>query len=146
LNKLAQQALGAVDNDGAKPTDRVFNESQMVGDYVTQTFAKSCREVGIVDFTFHDLRHTAASWMRMGGADIHTVAQVRGHKDLRMAARYQHLSPAFVSDAVGLLNSAFAEPKELSGKKALARRLSSPQRHRTFVAAGRNSRESASST
>ena len=51
LNKLAQQALGAVESEGVKPTDRVFNESQMVGDYVTQTFAKSCREVGIVDFS-----------------------------------------------------------------------------------------------
>jgi hypothetical protein len=28
----------------------------------------------------------------MKGADIHTVAQLLGHKDLRMAARYQHLS------------------------------------------------------
>ena len=55
----------------------------------------------------------------MGGADIHTVAQVLGHKDLRMAARYQHLSPAFVSDAVGLLDSAFAEPKKLPGRRAL---------------------------
>ena len=26
----------------------------------------------------------------MQGADIHTVAQLLGHKDLRMAARYQH--------------------------------------------------------
>jgi integrase len=113
LNKLAQQALGSVTSEGTKPGDRVFSESQMVGDYVTQTFSKACREVGIVDFTFHDLRHTAASWMRMRGADIHTVAQVLGHKDLRMAARYQHLSPAFVSDAVGLLDSAFADPGKL---------------------------------
>jgi hypothetical protein len=40
----------------------------------------------------------AASWMRMQGADIHTVAQLLGHKDLRMAAGYQHLSPAFLVD------------------------------------------------
>ena len=39
----------------------------------------------------------------MKGADIHTVALILGHKDLRMAARYQHLSPAFLSDAVKLL-------------------------------------------
>ena len=145
LNKLAQQALGAVECEGVKATDRVFNESQMVGDYVTQSFAKSCREVGIVDFSFHDLRHTAASWMRMGGADIHTVAQVLGHKDLRMAARYQHLSPAFVSDAVGLLDSAFAEPKKLPGRRAQAR-LSSPQRHQNFVATSSKSCKTASST
>src|ERR1700691_936402 len=96
-------------------------------DYVTQTFARACREVGIADFKFHDLRHTAASWMRMSGADIHTVAQVLGHKDLRMAARYQHLSPAFLSDAVRLLDSAFAEPRKLPGKKGVQRRLSSPR-------------------
>jgi hypothetical protein len=51
-------------------------------------------------------------------ADIHTVALILGHKDLRMAARYQHLSPAFLSDAVKLLDSAFAEePKDADGSK-----------------------------
>ena len=45
----------------------------------------------------------------MSGADIHTVAQLLGHKDLRMAARYQHLSPAFLADAVGKLDAVFGE-------------------------------------
>ena len=63
-------------------------------------FARACRRAGIEDFRFHDLRHTAASWLRMSGADIHTVAQLLGHKDLRMAARYQHLSPTFLVEAV----------------------------------------------
>jgi site-specific recombinase XerD len=45
----------------------------------------------------------------MKGADIHTVAQLLGHKDLRMAARYQHLSPAFLAAAVNQLDTAFAE-------------------------------------
>jgi len=54
----------------------------------------------------------------LNGADIHTVALILGHKDLRMAARYQHLSPAFLSDAVMLLDSAFAEkPKDAEGSK-----------------------------
>ena len=60
--------------------------------------------------------------MRMSGADIHTVAQLLGHKDLRMAARYQHLSPAFLAEAVGRLDGIFANlcyqdvtgPKELT--------------------------------
>jgi hypothetical protein len=37
-----------------------------------------------------------------------TVAQLLGHKDLRMAARYQHLSPAFLADAVARLDSVLA--------------------------------------
>jgi hypothetical protein len=53
----------------------------------------------------------------MKGADIHTVALILGHKDLRMAARYQHLSPAFLSDAVKLLDGAYAEkPKALEAE------------------------------
>ena len=43
----------------------------------------------------------------MGGADIHTVAQLLGNKDLRMAARYQHLSHEFLSEAVGKLDAIF---------------------------------------
>jgi hypothetical protein len=47
------------------------------------------------------------SWLRMKGADIHTVAQLLGHKDLRMAARYQHLSAQFLADAVRGLDGVF---------------------------------------
>jgi hypothetical protein len=65
------------------------------------------RRLKIADFRYHDLRHTAASWLRMSGADIHPVAQLLGHKDLRMAARYQHLSPAFLAEAVGRLDAVF---------------------------------------
>ena len=54
---------------------------------VSVAFRRVCTQAGIEDFRFHDLRHTAASWLRMQGADIHTVAQLLGHKDLRMAAR-----------------------------------------------------------
>ena len=74
---------------------------------MSTAFARACRKAGIEDFRLHDCRHTAASWMRMKGADIHTVAQLLGHKDLRMAARYQHLSPAFLAEAVRSLDEVF---------------------------------------
>ena len=88
-----------------KPSDRLFPD--LTPDQVSTAFARACRKAGIEDFHFHDLRHTAASWLRMQGADIHTVAQLLGHKDLRMAARYQHLSPAFLAEAVRGLDSVF---------------------------------------
>jgi site-specific recombinase XerD len=56
----------------------------------------------------------------MKGADIHTVALLLGHKDLRMAARYQHLSPTFLADAVRGLDAAFKECHHyVTGAKAL---------------------------
>jgi integrase len=73
-----------------------------------------CHRLEIEDFHFHDLRHTAASWMRMKGADIHTVAHLLGHKDLRMAARYQHLSDEFLRAAVGRLDAVFGDPRLLA--------------------------------
>ncbi len=89
LNQLALSALRSVWNS-PKTTDPIF--SGITPGQVSVAFARLCRSQKVEDFRFHDLRHTTASWLRMQGADIHTVAQLLGHKDLRMAARYQHLS------------------------------------------------------
>ena len=72
-------------------------------DYTSQAFRKPCTGAGIVGFRFHDLRHTAASWLRMTGADIHSVATLPGHKDIRMTARYSHLNPAFLGETIARL-------------------------------------------
>ncbi len=115
LNRLAAQVLRSQRVEDAGVRDRVFPLADRVTpDDISKGFAAVCRRVGIVDFHYHDLRHTAASWLRMQGADIHTVAQLLGHRDLRMAARYQHLSPEFLSDAVGRLDAVFGEPPQLS--------------------------------
>ncbi len=107
LNRTALTALESVLVDGLPSRALIFDG--VCADYVTQTFRHACIDVGIEDFRFHDLRHTAASWMRMSGADIHTVALALGHKDLRMAARYQHLSPAFLGEAVAKLDGVFGD-------------------------------------
>jgi integrase len=106
LNKFAQSAFASLPFDeNTKPTDKLF--PGITPERVSVAFRRICRSLGIVDFRFHDLRHTAASWLRMSGADIHTVAQLLGHKDLRMASRYQHLSPSFLAEAVSKLDSVF---------------------------------------
>lgn len=109
---LNQSALAALRSVGrwpeSKGRDLVF--SGITPEQVSVAFARLCRSQNVSDFRFHDLRHTAASWLRMQGADIHTVAQLLGHKDLRMAARYQHLSPKFLAVAVATLDSVFEVP------------------------------------
>ena len=106
LNQTALDTLRSVlRRFSQKTTDLVF--AGITPEQVSVAFARLCRNENILDFRFHDLRHTAASWLRMKGADIHTVAQLLGHKDLRMAARYQHLSPSFLADAVATLDGVF---------------------------------------
>jgi len=46
----------------------------------------------IENFRFHDLRHTAASYLAMSGATAPEIAAVLGHHTLQMVKRYSHLS------------------------------------------------------
>jgi len=58
-------------------------------------FDKTWRNVlvssGVNDFRFHDLRHTAASYLAMNGAGIREIGDILGHKSLSMVQRYSHL-------------------------------------------------------
>tara|TARA_B110000908_G_scaffold167592_1_gene220806 strand:- start:2272 stop:3384 length:1113 start_codon:yes stop_codon:yes gene_type:complete len=43
-------------------------------------------------FRFHDLRHTAASYLVMNGATLFEAGEVLGHKSVETTKRYAHLS------------------------------------------------------
>jgi len=58
----------------------------------------------ISDFRFHDLRHSAASYLAMNGASLAEIAEVLGHKTLQMVKRYAHLSDAHTSQVVASMN------------------------------------------
>lgn len=63
------------------------------------------QEAGIYDFRFHDLRHSAASYLAMNGASLSEIAEVLGHKTLQMVKRYTHLSEAHTTSVVASMNS-----------------------------------------
>ncbi|MGO8977219.1 MAG: tyrosine-type recombinase/integrase [Steroidobacteraceae bacterium] len=44
------------------------------------------------NFRFHDLRHTAASYLAAQGASLLEIADVLGHKTMSMVKRYSHLA------------------------------------------------------
>ncbi len=50
------------------------------------------KRAGIDGFRFHDLRHTAASYLAMNGAGLREIADILGHKTLAMVQRYSHLT------------------------------------------------------
>ena len=58
-----------------------------------KSWKRALKESDIEDFRFHDLRHSAASYLIMAGVHMRTVAEILGHKTLAMVQRYSHLSP-----------------------------------------------------
>jgi len=61
-------------------------------------------KAGLEDFRFHDLRHSAASYLAMNGASLSEIAEVLGHKTLAMVKRYAHLSEAHTTKVVTRMN------------------------------------------
>lgn len=58
----------------------------------------------LVDFRFHDLRHSAASYLAMNGASTIEIAAVLGHKTLQMVKRYSHLGNSHTRKVVAAMN------------------------------------------
>ena len=54
----------------------------------------------IEDFRFHDLRHTAASYLAMEGATAPQIAEILGHKTLQMVKRYSHFNKEHIAEVL----------------------------------------------
>ena len=66
----------------------------------------------VADFHWHDLRHTFASRLIMGGVDLRSVGELLGHKTLVMVMRYSHLAPEHLREAVNRLVPARSRRKQ----------------------------------
>lgn len=65
----------------------------------------------LVDFHYHDLRHTTASYLAMNGATTREIMEVLGHRTAAMAQRYSHLSPAHVAGVVERISTQVLPPR-----------------------------------
>lgn len=59
---------------------------------VRKAFLRALQKAQIPDFRFHDLRHTAASYLAMNGATQGELMAILGHRTPRMVSRYAHFS------------------------------------------------------
>jgi integrase len=56
-------------------------------------FRRACKELGIRNLRFHDLRHEGTSRLFEAGLSLPEVALITGHKDWKMLKRYLNLRP-----------------------------------------------------
>jgi len=73
--------------------------------YFRTVWLKALIDARVEDFRFHDLRHTAASYLAMNGATLAEIAEVLGHKTLAMVKRYAHLTEQHTSKVVARMNA-----------------------------------------
>lgn len=91
------------------PSDKVCKD-QNTGQFIYQpidirtAWENALIKANINDFRFHDLRHSAASYLAMNGASMTEIAEILGHKTLQMVKRYAHLSEVHTSSVVASMN------------------------------------------
>ncbi|HKO44151.1 MAG TPA: tyrosine-type recombinase/integrase, partial [Pyrinomonadaceae bacterium] len=55
-----------------------------------KSFSAACREAGITNFTFHDLRHTFGIRLADAGVDVVKIKELMGHASIVTTTRYIH--------------------------------------------------------
>jgi len=74
---------------------------------IRKPWIEALQKADIQDFRFHDLRHSAASYLAMSGATLAEIAEILGHKTLQMVKRYSHLSEQHTAGVVSKMNKKF---------------------------------------
>lgn len=105
---VAIDALRKLAGDAPDPARLVFEgpeEGKPV--YIEQAWREVQANAQITDFRFHDLRHSAASYLAMSGATAPEIAAVLGHKTLQMVKRYAHLGEQHTASVVSRMTDKF---------------------------------------
>jgi integrase len=103
---------------GASPRPaRTVDEDEHIGRnwFRRMVWRPACEAAGLTDLPrFHDLRHSHASWLLAGGADLQVVKERLGHASIMTTQRYLHTLPDADESAV----EAFCRIRSRSTKSA----------------------------
>lgn len=105
LAGLALQLMTELSTERRSDTNLVFYGKDLkVPVDLTKPWRTALHKAGVKNFRFHDLRHTAASYLAMNSATTMEIAAVLGHKTLQMVKRYSHLADSHTFKVVTAMN------------------------------------------
>ncbi|SNX61207.1 Site-specific recombinase XerD [Nitrosomonas ureae] len=93
-----------IDSDLLFPPKQITPQKPQKAMDLRTPWETAVKKAELKDFHFHDLRHSAASYLAMNGASLAEIAEVLGHKTLQMVKRYAHLSEGHTARVVASMN------------------------------------------
>ncbi len=92
---LSQISVDLLGQQLGKHLERVFTYAgRPINQVNTKAWKNALRRAEIVNFRWHDLRHTWASWLVQNGTPMYDLQEMGGWKSAEMVRRYAHLAPA----------------------------------------------------
>lgn len=112
----AHDEIAALAKNRRRLDTRLLFPNSNVGEHarpytIRKLWLRALQQANVTNFRFHDLRHSAASYLAMQRGSPSEIAAVLGHKTLQMVKRYAHLSEAHTTNLVRTMNDKmFASP------------------------------------
>ncbi len=91
--------------------DRVFRSVKGKRYDYSEAFETACSAAGITNFTFHGLRHSAATYLAREGATEQQLKAIGGWKS-NVVSRYVHLAAQDAKDVLEKMNNEILGPPE----------------------------------
>jgi integrase len=99
--------------------NRVFTYGGRPISSISTSFRRASKKAAIINFRFHDLRHTFNTNMRKAGVDQSVIMKITGHKTPSMFQRYNTVDLADAKEAYQKLEELLRQDQEHRDKKVL---------------------------
>lgn len=74
---------------------------------IRTAWEEALKKADVKDFNFHDLRHTAGSWLAQANISGPIIQNILNHKSSNITARYIHFGNNHIKDALEKMNDTF---------------------------------------
>ncbi len=106
---LNEDAMSVLVRRAQTATDLVFTRGytrgdgppKLIGQIDKRDFSRACAAAGMLDFNWHDLRHTWASWHVQRGTPLMVLRELGGWETVAMVQKYAHLAPSHLAQHAG---------------------------------------------